>query len=335
MSSQDHAVASKTALITGITGQDGSYLADLLLEKGYRVFGLVRPVSTDNLQRIRHLVDRVEFVTGDMTDQNSIAEALRQVRPDEVYNLAAQSFVAISWNQPMATSDITGLGVTRILDSIRQVCPAARFYQSSSSEMFGHARQMPQNEKTAFYPRSPYGVAKAYAHHMTVVYRESYGLFTCSGILFNHESPRRGLSFVTRKITNAVARIKLGLETQLKLGNMQARRDWGYAKDYVRAMWLMLQQDKPDDYVIGTGEMHSVEEFVEMAFSHVGLDWRKHVVEDPALYRPADVEELQADATKAQTVLGWKPELGFRDLVALMVDEDMKTLSSGGSAERG
>ncbi len=322
-------MTARTALITGITGQDGSYLAEWLLEQGYRVCGLVRPASTDSLQRIRHLADRVELLTADVTDQNSIIEALRKTQPDEVYNLAAQSFVAISWSQPLATAEITGLGAVRVLDSIRQVCPKARFYQASSSEMFGAADESPQRETTAFHPRSPYATAKAYAHHMTVVYRESFGLFACSGILFNHESPRRGLEFVTRKITHAVARIKLGLDTELRLGNMRARRDWGFTKDYVRAMWLMLQQDRPDDFVVGTGEMHSVEEFVQIAFDHAGLDWRKHVVEDPTLYRPADVEQLVADASKARSRLGWKPELSFHDLVALMVDEDIKSLAGG------
>jgi GDPmannose 4,6-dehydratase len=321
-------MASKTALITGITGQDGSYLAELLLEKGYRVCGMVRPVSTDSLQRIRHLCDRIEVFQADMLDQNSIVEMLKSVQPDEVYNLAAQSFVAVSWSQALVTGEITAMGVTRILDSIRQVCPKARFYQASSSEMFGKVRDVPQSETTAFYPRSPYGTAKAYGHYMTVVYRESYGLFACSGILFNHESPRRGLNFVTRKITNAVARIKLGLDSQLRLGNLQAKRDWGFARDYVRAMWLMLQQDQPDDYVVGMGEMHTVQEFAEIAFNHVGLRWSDHVVEDPSFYRPADVEELKADSSKARRVLGWEPELRFRDLVALMVDEDLKNLNA-------
>jgi GDPmannose 4,6-dehydratase len=309
-----------------MTGQDGSYLAEFLLSKGYRVCGLVRPVSTDSLQRIHHLQGQVEIFQADMLDQNSIVLALEKIQPDEVYNLAAQSFVAVSWTQALVTGEITAMGVTRILDSILHVCPQARYYQASSSEMFGKVREVPQSETTPFYPRSPYGAAKAYGHYMTVVYRESYGMFACSGILFNHESPRRGLNFVTRKITNAVARIKLGLDSKVQLGNLQAKRDWGYAKDYVRAMWMMLQQDHPDDYVIGTGEMHTVEEFAQIAFAHAGLEWRDHVVENSDFFRPADVEELVADASKARNQLGWKPELTFRKLIALMVDEDLKLL---------
>jgi GDPmannose 4,6-dehydratase len=319
-------MGSRTALITGITGQDGSYLAELLLEKGYRVCGLVRPVSTDNLQRIRHLTDRIELCSGDVLDQNAIVRTLEKIRPDEVYNLASQSCVAISWEQALLTGEITGMSVNRLLDSIREVCPEAKFYQASSSEMFGKALETPQSEKTAFYPRSPYGVAKVYGHYTTVVYRESFGMFACSGILFNHESQRRGLNFVTRKITNAVARIKEGLASEVQLGNLKAKRDWGHATDYVRAMWLMLQQDQPEDFVVGTGEMHTVEEFAQIAFERVGLDWRKYVKEDPRFRRPADIEELVADASKARRVLGWRPEVGFRELVEMMVDEDLRLL---------
>lgn len=317
-----------TALITGITGQDGSYLADLLVEKGYRVCGMVRRASTENFARIEHLRDRIELYQGDLLDQVSLAGILAKSQPDEIYNLAAQSFVPTSWEQPVLTAEFTGVGVTRLLEAIRSVCPAARFYQASSSEMFGKVRETPQNEHTPFYPRSPYGVAKVYAHYITVNYRESYGLYAVSGILFNHESERRGLEFVTRKITNGAVRIKLGKMKELRLGNLQARRDWGHARDYVRAMWLMLQQEKPDDYVIGTGETHSVEEFVEIAFSHLGLDWRKYVVVDPKFYRPAEVELLQADPSKARKVLGWRPDISFRQLVTAMVDADMALLHS-------
>ncbi len=291
---------TKTALITGITGQDGSYLAELLLAQGYRVCGVVRRSSTENFSRIEHLRGRLELFQADLLDQTSLAAVLREVGPDEVYNLAAMSFVPTSWQQPVLTAEFTALGVTRLLDALRQECPKARFYQASSSEMFGKVRETPQREATPFHPRSPYGVAKVYGHFLTVNYRESYNLFACSGILFNHESPRRGLEFVTRKITDGVVRIKLGLATELRLGNLEAKRDWGFAGDYVRAMWLMLQQDEPDDYVIGTGETHSVEEFVAIAFGHVGLDWRRYVVQDPRFYRPAEVDLLLADPSKAQ-----------------------------------
>jgi GDPmannose 4,6-dehydratase len=317
-------MTTRTALITGITGQDGSYLAEFLLGKGYRVCGLTRRVSTDNLQRLRHLGDSIELFTGDMLDQTSMVEALRQSRPDEVYNLAAQSFVGASWTQPVLTAEVTAIGVARLLDAIRQVCPEARFYQASTSELFGKVREAPQCETTPFHPRSPYGAAKAYAHHLTVNYRESYGLFACSGILFNHESPRRGLEFVTRKITHAVARIKHGLDSELRLGNLDALRDWGFAGDFVRAMWMMLQQEQPGDYVIGTGEMHSVEEFAEIAFGRAGLDWREFVVVDPQFLRPAEVDHLQADSSKARRQLGWKPEVDFQGLVSMMVDEDLR-----------
>jgi GDPmannose 4,6-dehydratase len=318
-------MTAKTALITGITGQDGSYLAELLLNKGYRVCGMVRRSSTENFQRIEHLRDRIELFQADLLDQTSIAALLTKVLPDEVYNLAAMSFVPTSWHQPVLTAEFTAVGVTRLLDAIRQVCPAARFYQASSSEMYGKVRATPQSEDTPFYPRSPYGVAKVYGHYITVNYRESYNLFACSGILFNHESPRRGLEFVTRKITHAVAKIKLGLATELRLGNLQAKRDWGFAGDYVRAMWMMLQQEQADDYVVGTGETHSVEEFVQIAFDHVGLDWHKYVVIDPAFYRPAEVDLLLADPSKAQR-MGWMPEVTFEGLVRMMVDADLAGL---------
>src|SRR6516225_5643506 len=316
-------MATRTALITGVTGQDGSYLAELLLEKGYRVCGMVRRASTDHFQRLEHLRDRVQLLQGDLLDQTSIASVLDHVRPDEVYNLAAMSFVPTSWHKPVLTAEFTAVGVTRVLDALRQSCPKARFYQASSSEMYGKVRETPQSETTPFHPRSPYGVAKVYGHHITVNYRESYGLYACSGILFNHESPRRGLEFVTRKITHGVARIKLGLATELRLGNLQAKRDWGFAGDYVRAMWLMLQQEQPDDYVVGTGQTHSVEEFVQIAFERVHLDWRRHVVIDPQFYRPAEVDVLLACPTKARRQLGWQPEVSFEQLVALMVDADL------------
>jgi len=319
-------MSSKTALITGITGQDGSYLAEWLLAKGYRVCGLTRRSSGDNLQRIEHLVGRVELFAGDMMDQTSLLTILAQVQPDEVYNLAAQSFVGTSFVQPILTAQVTALGVARLLDGIRSVCPKARFYQASSSEMFGAVHETPQRETTPFHPRSPYAVSKTFGHYLTVNYRESYGLFTCSGILFNHESPRRGLEFVTRKITNAVARIKLGMDSTVRLGNLHAKRDWGFAGDYVRAMWLMLQQAEPTDYVIGTGETHSVEEFAELAFDHVGLDWRKHVVVDPKFFRPAEVAILLADPAKAQRQLAWRPEFDFRSLVTMMVESDLRRL---------
>jgi GDPmannose 4,6-dehydratase len=314
----------KRALITGITGQDGSYLAEFLLEKGYEVIGMVRRTSTINFERIRHIQDRITLVQGDLLDQSSLIDILREHRPHEVYNLAAQSFVPTSFKQPVLTGEFTALGVTRLLEAIRLVDPTIRFYQASSSEMFGKVREIPQNENTPFHPRSPYGVAKVYAHWITVNYRESYGMFAVSGICFNHESPRRGLEFVTRKITYTAAKIKLGLAHELRLGNLEARRDWGYAPDYVRAMWLMLQQDEPEDYVIATGETHSVREFVELAFDYLGLDWKKYVVVDPALYRPADVDLLVGDATKARTKLGWAPSVTFEQLVKIMVDADLE-----------
>jgi GDPmannose 4,6-dehydratase len=317
----------KRALITGITGQDGSYLAEFLLEKGYQVFGLVRRSSITNFERIAGFQDRISLIQGDLLDQSSLMEAIRASQPDEIYHLAAQSFVPTSWNQPVLTGEFTALGVTRMLEAIRSVKPDARFYQASSSEMFGKVTEVPQNERTGFHPRSPYGVAKVYGHWITVNYRESYGLFTCSGILFNHESPRRGLEFVSRKITDGVARIKLGLSEEVRLGNLDARRDWGYAGDYVRAMWMMLQQDTPDDYVVATGQTHSVRELVELAFSYVGLDWRRHVVVDPALVRPAEVDILCGDASKARTKLGWVPTVSFEELVRMMVEADIKRLS--------
>ena len=315
------------AFITGITGQDGSYLADLLLEKGYEVHGMVRRSSTERFERIEHLRDRITLHQGDLLDQRSLVDALRACRPDEVYNLAAMSFVAVSWIQPTLTAEFTGVGVTRMLEAVRETCPDARFYQASSSEMFGKVRQVPQNESTPLHPRSPYGVAKAYGHHITVNYRESYGLFGCSGILFNHESERRGLEFVTRKISWHAAAIKLGLAQELRLGNLDAERDWGYAVDYVEAMWLMLQQDVADDYVIATGKTHSVRECAEIAFARVGLDWRDHVVVDDTFKRPAEVDRLVGDAGKAQRELGWAPRTGFRELIELMVDADLKLLS--------
>jgi GDPmannose 4,6-dehydratase len=319
-------MARKTALITGITGQDGSYLADLLLAKGYRVCGMVRRSSSENFHRIEHCRDQLELYQADLLDQTSLARVLADVRPDEIYNLAAMSFVPTSWQQPVLTAEFTALGVTRLLDAIRTICPAARFYQASSSEMFGKVQETPQHERTPFYPRSPYGVAKVYGHWITVNYRESYGLFACSGILFNHESPRRGLEFVTRKISHGVARIKLGLASELRLGNLQAKRDWGFAGDYVVAMWQMLQQDEPDDFVIGTGTMHTVQECAEYAFAHVELDWREYVVVDPAFYRPAEVDLLLADSAKARRRLGWEPKVGFAELMARMVDADLAML---------
>jgi GDPmannose 4,6-dehydratase len=316
----------KTALITGITGQDGSYLAEFLLDQGYRVVGMVRRSSTENFSRIHHLTDRIEIVQGDLLDQFSLISLLQTYRPAEVYNLAAQSFVPTSWTQPVLTGEFTALGVTRMLEAVRLVDPTIRFYQASSSEMFGKARETPQNELTSFYPRSPYGVAKVYGHWITVNYRESYDLFACSGILFNHESPRRGLEFVTRKVSYNVARIHLGLADTLALGNLEARRDWGYAAEYVQAMWLMLQQDQPDDFVVATGKTHSVRELVEIAFGHVGRDWKDHVVIDPALVRPAEVDLLLGDAAKARRVLGWEPKTSFAQLVRLMVDADIALL---------
>ncbi len=317
---------TKRALITGITGQDGSYLAELLLDEGYEVVGMVRRSSTVTFERIAHLQDRIATVPGDLLDQASLIDLLRTYRPAEVYNLAAQSFVQTSFGQPVLTGDVTGLGVTRLLDAIRIVDPDIRFYQASSSEMFGKVVEVPQRETTPFYPRSPYGVAKMYGHWITVNYRESYDLHASSGILFNHESPRRGLEFVTRKISNAVAKIKLGQASELRLGNLDAKRDWGFAGDYVRAMYLMLQQDSPDDYVVSTGETHSVREFCEVAFGHVGLDWEQYVVIDEAFYRPAEVDLLVGSADKAHEVLGWKPAVGFQDLVTMMVDADLDLL---------
>ncbi len=315
-----------TALITGITGQDGSYLAELLLSKGYRVVGMARRASTVTYERIHHLLDEITVIQGDLTDQGSLLAMLEEYEPDEVYNLAAQSFVPTSWNQPALTGDVTALGVTRMLEAIRFVNPKIKFYQASSSEMFGKVVEVPQKETTPFYPRSPYGVAKVYGHWITVNYRESFDLFAVSGILFNHESPRRGLEFVTRKISDGVARIKLGLARELRLGNLEARRDWGFAGDYVQAMWLMLQQEKPDNYVIGTGETHSVREFCETAFGHVGLDYNDFVVQDPRFYRPAEVDLLVADPSKAHAVLGWEPSIGFKELVIMMVEADLARL---------
>jgi len=312
------------ALITGITGQDGSYLAEFLLDKGYEVYGLLRRSSTETFERIAGFRDRLHLMPGDLTDLVSLIETLKTVRPREVYNLAAQSFVPASWPQPLLTGDVTGLGVARMLEAIRIVDPGIRFYQASSSEMFGHVRESPQNEATPFYPRSPYGVAKVYGHWITVNYRESHGLYAVSGILFNHESPRRGLEFVTRKITDAAARIKVGLQDELRLGNLDAKRDWGYALDYVRAMWLMLQQDAPSDYVVATDVTHSVREFCEVAFARLGLDWQDYVKVEPALYRPAEVNELLGDSLKARRELGWAPEVDFEGLVALMVDADLE-----------
>src|SRR5713101_4714873 len=314
------------ALITGITGQDGSYLAELLLEKGYEVIGLVRRTSSVSLDRLGQNADRITLVPGDLLDEASLTHVLSEYKPREVYNLAAQSFVQTSWTQPVLTGEITALGVTRLLDAIRHVDPTIRFYQASSSEMFGNAVESPQTEETPFYPRSPYGVAKVYGHWITVNYRESYGLHASSGICFNHESPRRGLEFVTRKVTHAVARIKLGLQEAVALGNLDAKRDWGYAPDFVRAMWLMLQQDEPDDYVIATGEAHSVRELCEVAFAHAGLAWEDHVVLDEKFRRPAEVDALVGDASKARQVLGWKPEVDFRELVTMMVDSAMAEL---------
>ncbi len=317
------------ALITGVTGQDGSYLAEFLLEKDYDVVGMVRRTSTVNFHRISHIQDEIELVPGDLGDQISLIHILEEYHPDEVYNLAAQSFVMTSFGQPVFTGDVTGLGVTRMLDAIRIVDPRIRFYQASSSEMFGKVVEVPQRESTPFHPRSPYGVAKVYGHWITVNYRESYDLHATSGILFNHESPRRGLEFVTRKITHHVAQIKLGLINELRLGNLDARRDWGYAGDYVEAMWLMLQQDSPDDYVVSSGETHSVQEFLEEAFGHVDLDWRDYVVQDPRYMRPAEVDLLVGDASKAKRNFGWEPTVSFSELVQLMVESDLKLLETG------
>jgi GDPmannose 4,6-dehydratase len=315
-----------TALITGITGQDGSYLADFLLRKGYQVIGMVRRSSTVTFERIEHIQNDIEIIQGDLHDQSSLVSLIEEYHPAEVYNLAAQSFVPTSWKQPVLTGEVTALGVTRMLEAIRLVKPDTRFYQASSSEMFGKVREVPQSEQTPFYPRSPYGVAKVYGHWITVNYRESYNIFACSGILFNHESPRRGLEFVTRKITNGVARIRLGLANELRLGNLESRRDWGYAGDYVEAMWLMLQQDEPDDYVVCTGKTHSVKEFCEAAFNHVGLDYRDYVVQDPKYYRPAEVDLLVGDPRKSFEKLAWKPRIGFEQLVEMMVDADLQML---------
>jgi GDPmannose 4,6-dehydratase len=312
-----------TALITGVTGQDGSYLAELLLGKGYRVVGIVRRSSTTPYERIAHLVDRIELVSADLLDQHSLVDAIADTGPDEIYNLAAQSFVQTSWTQPVLTGEFTALGVTRMLEAVRKAAPKARFYQASSSEMFGKVVETPQRETTPFYPRSPYGVAKVYGHWITVNYRESYGMYAVSGILFNHESPRRGLEFVTRKVTDGVARIKLGIDREIRLGNLDARRDWGFAGDYVDAMWRMLQPDEPGDYVVGTGETWSVRQLCEMAFAHVGLDYREHVVQDAKFMRPAEVDVLVADPTLACERLGWKPQCTFQQLVAMMVDADM------------
>ncbi|RMG00240.1 MAG: GDP-mannose 4,6-dehydratase [Planctomycetota bacterium] len=315
---------TRKALITGITGQDGSYLAEFLLEKGYEVHGMVRRASTEGFERINHLADRIVLHQADLLDQLSIVRLIDEVRPHEVYNLAAMSFVPTSWEQPLLTGEFTALGVTRMLEAIRHVDSSIRFYQASSSEMFGAVQEEPQDESTRFWPRSPYGVAKVYGHWITVNYRESFGIFACSGILFNHESPRRGKEFVTRKVSYGVARIKLGLQDELRLGNLDAMRDWGYAGDYVRAMWMMLQQDKPDDFVVATGEKHSVRELVELAFDHVGLDWKKHVKIDPSLIRPAEVCTLRGNAAKARRVLGWEPKVTFPELVRMMVDADLE-----------
>lgn len=313
----------KRALITGVTGQDGSYLAEFLLEKGYEVYGLRRRTSTPNYENVEHIKDRIKWISGDLTDMASLIEAVKISDPDEVYNLAAQSFVAASWPQPLATGQYTAIAVTNMLEAVRIMKPEARFYQASSSEMFGKVVETPQKETTPFYPRSPYGVAKVYGHWITVNYRESFNMFACSGILFNHESPRRGLEFVTRKVTDAVARIKLGLQSELRMGNLDSLRDWGFAGDYVKAMWLMLQQEEADDFVISTGEMHSVKELLEIAFSYVGLDYRDYVVIDPEFVRPAEVDLLLGDCSKAKEVLGWELEVGFKELIEMMVDADL------------
>ena len=318
----------KRALITGITGQDGSYLAEFLLGKGYGVYGMVRRASFQRFDRIQHILDRVEIIEGDLTDQSSLDDAMKTIAPDEVYNLASQSFVPTSWNQPVLTADVTGTGVTRMLEAIRKHKPDSKFYQASTSEMFGKVRETPQNETTPFYPRSPYGVAKVYAHWITINYRESYNIFACSGICFNHESPRRGLEFISRKVTDGVARIKLGLADQLKLGNLEARRDWGFAKDFVEAMWLMLQQDQPEDYVIATGVSHSVRDLVDTAFDYVGLPTEPYVVVDPKLFRPAEVDILVGDASKAKANLGWTPTSSFKEMIHTMVEADLKRLAN-------
>ena len=327
-------MSERRALITGITGQDGSYLADLLLEKGYEVHGMVRRASTEKFDRLEHIRNEITLHQGDLLDHRSLVDTLRASAPDEIYNLAAMSFVHVSWIQPVLTAEFTGVGVTRILEAMREVCPGARFYQASSSEMFGKVREVPQNEMTALYPRSPYGVAKTYGHYITVNYRESYGLYACSGIMFNHESPRRGLEFVTRKVTNAAAAVKLGLQDKLLLGNLEAERDWGYAKDYVEAMWLMLQQDEPEDFVIATNRTHSVRELVERAFARVDLDPDEYVGTDPRYYRPAEVDELRGDYSKAKEKLGWEPGTSFEELVDLMVDADLEQLQKMGTVGR-
>ena len=314
----------KTALITGVTGQDGSYLAELLLKKDYEVYGIVRRSSSSNFERIKHIQDDLKLLQGDLLDQNSLIGAIEESCPDEIYNLGAQSFVPTSWNQPVLTGEFTALGVTRILEAIRLVNKKIRFYQASSSEMFGKVAEVPQNEQTVFYPRSPYGVAKLYAHWITVNYRESYDLFCCSGILFNHESPRRGLEFVTKKVSNGVARIKMGLSNELRMGNLDAKRDWGFAGDFVEAMWLMVQQDEPEDYVISTDEAHSVKELVEVAFDHVGLNWKDHVVVDHKFVRPAEVDLLLGDSAKARNKLKWQPKVKFEELIRMMVDYDIE-----------
>lgn len=317
---------AKRALITGITGQDGSYLAEFLLAKGYDVYGMVRRSSTETIQRIEHIKEKITFLQGDLLDQASVDKVLLDARPDEIYNLAAQSFVPTSWSQPVLTAEFTALGVTRMLESMRCHAPEAKFYQASSSEMYGKVREVPQNEMTPFHPRSPYAVAKTYGHHITVNYRESYGLFAASGILFNHESPRRGLEFVTRKITDGVARIKLGLADELCLGNLDSERDWGYAGDYIEAMWLMLQHDVADEFVIATGETHSIRDFLDIAFEHVNLDWKKYVKKDPRFMRPAEVDQLIGDFSKAKAELGWQPRVGFSELVTMMVEADLALL---------
>jgi len=314
------------ALITGITGQDGSYLAEFLLEKGYEVYGIVRRSSLEKFDRIEAITEKIRFVEGDLTDQSSLDQALQQLKPDELYNLAAQSFVPVSWNQPVLTADVTGLGALRVMEAIRKHSPQTKFLQASSSEMFGKVLEKPQTEKTPFHPRSPYGVAKVFGHHITVNYRESYGIYACSSICFNHESPRRGSEFVTRKVTQTVAKIKLGVADKLKMGNIDAQRDWGFAGDYIRAMWLMLQQPNADDYVIATGETHSVQELLDLAFSRAGLDWKKYVEIDPKLVRPAEVDYLCGDASKAKKVLGWTPQVNFKQLVEMMVDADLSQL---------
>ncbi len=320
-------MATKTALITGVTGQDGSYLAEFLIEKGYKVYGMVRRSSVEKFDRIKHLQGRLELVQGDLLDQYSLASVLKEAKPSEVYNLAAQSFVPTSWSQPVLTSEFTAIGVTRMLEALRAFDPSIRFYQASSSEMYGKVREVPQSEQTPFYPRSPYGVSKVYAHYITVNYRESYNLFAVSGILFNHESPRRGLEFVTRKVTDAVARIKLGLAKELRLGNLEAKRDWGFAGDYVRAMWMMLQQPSPEDFVIATGQTHSVQYLAETAFSHVGLNWQDYVKVDKAFLRPAEVDLLVGDPSKAKRMLGWTPSVSFEEMIHLMVDSDIERLA--------